>query len=326
MLNFIGRRLLGLIPLFFGITLISFAIIHLAPGSPVAMQTALNPKMAQARERLEKLYGLDKPLHVQYIAWLGRFAKADFGESFMDGQPVTKRILERLPVTLTINITSLVIIFLGAMGLGVLAAVNEGRLTDHALTAVFFLLFALPGFWLALLAMTFFGIHLGWLPISGLASIEFDRMSRWAQVLDVAHHLLLPVAILSFVSMMALARYMRAQMIGVLHQDYIRTARAKGLPERRVLFGHAMKNAMLPIITILGLSLPDLIGGSVIIESIFAIPGMGRLFYDAVMSRDYPIIMGMLVVGAILTLLGNLLADVMYAYADPRIRIGGQQA
>ncbi|MFA5142664.1 MAG: ABC transporter permease [Candidatus Omnitrophota bacterium] len=324
MLRYIAKRLIGLVPVFFGITLISFFVIHLAPGKPTDVDTSLNPKVSyEARMRLEKLYGFDKPIHVQYLNWLKAFVFFDFGSSFVDGRPVAEKIAERIPVTLLINISSMILMLSIGIPLGILSAVKRGSLLDRTTTIVTFIGFSVPEFWLALLLMSFFAITLGWLPISGIKSLDFEYYSLAGKILDVARHLVLPVAIAAFGSLAGISRYTRSAMIGVIHQDYIRSARAKGLSERIVIYRHALKNAMLPVITILGLSVPGLIGGSVIFESIFAIPGMGRLFYESVMARDYSTIMGILSIGAILTLLGNFLADIAYSYADPRIRVTG---
>ncbi len=326
MLKYILRRLILLIPLLIGISLITFLVMHLAPGKPTDIQTQLNQKVSlQVRERLEKLYGLDKPLMVQYYEWIKRLSRLDFGESFVDGRPVRAKIAERIPITITINILSMLIILSLAIPIGIFSAVKENTLFDKGMTVFVFIGFAMPTFWLALLLMKWFGVTLQWLPVSGIRSICFEDMSFFAKLLDYAKHLFLPVMISAFTGLAGLSRYMRTNMIQVLHQDYIRSAYAKGLPEKRIYFRHALKNALLPVITILGLSIPGLIGGSVIAESIFAIPGMGKLFYDAVMSRDYPVIMGILVIGAFLTLMGNLLADVLYSVADPRIRESGDK-
>lgn len=321
MLTYFARRLILLIPLLIGISLISFLVIHLAPGKPTDIQLQLNQKVSlQVRQRLEKLYGLDKPLLVQYANWLGRLLRLDFGSSFVDGRPVLEKIGERIPITLTINILSLLIIVLIAIPLGVLSAVYEKSFFDQAMTIFVFIGFSMPTFWLALLLMKLFGVSLHWLPISGIRSLGFEYLSFWGKFVDYARHLFLPVFISAFTGLAGLSRYMRTNMIQALSQDYIRTAKAKGLSNLRIHFHHALKNAVLPVITILGLSIPGLIGGSVIAESVFAIPGMGRLFYEAVMARDYPVIMGILVIGAFLTLVGNLLADLSYSVADPRIR------
>ena len=308
--------------LLIGITLISFLVIHLAPGSPIDVATDLNPKAtAEVKARMRAIYGLDQPLHVQYWHWLRRLSVLDFGNSFsQDGRRVADKILERLPITIFINIASLVLIFLIAVPIGVLSATYQHSLFDKATTVFVFVGFAVPHFWLALLLMILFGVHLGWLPISGLKSLNYEYLPVSVQVWDRISHLILPIFISAFGGLAGLSRYMRSNMLEVIRQDYITTAKAKGLSPRKVIFKHALRNALLPVITILGLSIPGLIGGSVIFETIFAIPGMGQLFYASVMARDYPVIMGILVIGAVLTLVGNLIADLSYALADPRIR------
>jgi peptide/nickel transport system permease protein len=324
MLNYIAKRMLMLIPLLLGITLISFVVIHLAPGEPTDLQTQLNPQAGpELQDRLRVEYNLDEPLYVQYGQWLGRLVQLDFGESFAsDRRPVLDKVLERLPVTILLNLLSIVFILLIALPLGVLSAVKRNSTFDRMTTVFVFTGFAMPSFWLALLLMDWFGVRLGWLPVSGLKSLGYDYLSWGGQLLDRIQHLILPVFISTLGGLAGFSRYMRSNMLEVIRQDYILTARAKGLSETVVIYKHALRNALLPVITILGLSVPGLIGGSVIFETIFAIPGMGKLFYDGVMMRDYPLIMGILVIGAILTLLGNLLADVCYALADPRIRNG----
>ncbi|MBP7340814.1 MAG: ABC transporter permease [Smithellaceae bacterium] len=323
MTRYLIKRILFMIPLLLGITVICFAVMHLAPGKPTDLQTQMNPKAsAEMKERLLSLYELDKPLHVQYVSWLKKLTRGDLGTSFSsDHRPVADKILERLPITILINLLSLLIIIAVAVPIGVLSAVYQDSLFDKVTAVVVFVGFAVPTFWLALLLMIFFGIQLGWLPISGLRSLNYEYLSTWGQLVDLAGHLVLPVFISAFGGLAGLSRYMRANMLEVIRQDYILTARAKGLSERQVIYKHALRNALLPAITILGLSIPGLIGGSVIFETIFAIPGMGQLFYMSVMARDYPTVMGILLIGAVLTLLGNLIADVSYAVADPRIRI-----
>lgn len=324
MVNYLIKRILMLIPLLLGITLITFTVIHLAPGEPVEMQTAMSPKVsAQSRARLREFYGLDKPLHVQYAKWLGNLSRLDFGRSFApDNRPVLDKIKERIPITISLNVIALILEFGLALPIGILAAVHRDTLLDRAISFFVFVGFAVPTFWLALLCMYFFGVKLSWLPISGIHSLGSEQLPFFGRVLDLAKHLVLPIAIATFGSLAGLSRYMRSTMIEVLSQDYITTARAKGVKERVVIYRHALKNALLPVITLLGFSLPALIGGSVIFETIFSIPGMGQLFYQGVMARDYPLVMGILVIGACLTLIGNLLADVSYALADPRIRHG----
>jgi peptide/nickel transport system permease protein len=344
MFSYLIKRFLEMIPTLFGITLISFAILHLAPGKPTDVLTEMNPKITpEARERLEKLYGLDKPLFIppadkpfdffnetQYGIWLKRIVKLDFGESFStDRRPVMQKIWDtnvplldrRLFITFMINVLSMVLIFIIAIPIGISSATHQYSLFDKITTVFVFVGFATPSFWLALLLMILFGVILGWLPISGLKSMNFESLSILGKTWDLTQHLILPVFVSAFGGLAGLSRFMRSSMLEVIRQDYITTARAKGLSESKVIYKHAMKNAVLPIITILGLSVPGLIGGSVIFENIFGIPGMGQLFFMSVMTRDYPLVMGILTIGAILTLVGNLLADIGYMLADPRIRV-----
>jgi peptide/nickel transport system permease protein len=319
-----------MIPTLLGITILSFLIIHLAPGKPTDVLTEMNPKITpEARERLEKYYGLDKPVYTQYGLWLKRIVKFDFGESFStDRRPVIEKIWDtkqplmerRLFITFVINALSMLLIFLIAIPIGVFSATHQGSFSDKVTTVTVFVGFATPGFWLALLLMMLFGIHLGWLPISGLKSMDYNTLSVFGKIWDRAEHLILPVFISSFGGLAGLSRFMRGSMLEVIRQDYITVARAKGLHENTVVYRHALRNALLPIITLLGLAVPGLIGGSVIFENIFGIPGMGQLFYMSVMTRDYPLVMGILTIGAFLTLLGNLLADIGYMLTDPRIR------
>lgn len=318
------KKILWMLVVFLGITIVSFIVIHLAPGSPTDLQTTLNPMAGETtRQRLEALYGINRPLYVQYIDWLSQIVRFDFGISMSaDARPVTVKIFERLPLTVFMNILSLAISLLIAIPLGVLSAWKQDSLFDKVTTIFVFLGFAMPGFWLALLLMLWLGLEHQWFPISGITSLDFSSLSLWGKIKDVASHLVLPTIVMTVGSIAGISRFMRASMLEVLRQDYILTARAKGLSTWKVIFRHALRNALLPVITLLGLSVPGLIGGSVIIESIFALPGLGQLFYTAVMARDYPLIMGNLVLGAILTLSGNLLADFFYKIADPRIRQG----
>ncbi len=306
-----------------GITLVSFFVIHLAPGTPGASNQGLNSQLdSQAKEKLEKLYGLDRPIMAQYGRWLSRIARLDFGQSLADGEKVADKISKAVPVTLLISLLSLGLIFGIGVPLGVLGATHRGRLLDRLLSVGIFAGISMPTFWLALVLISFFGVSWRLLPVSGLHSLFFEERSFVWRWLDLAKHLILPVCINAVASLAMLSRLTRANMIQILNENYIRTARAKGLSERKVVYQHALKNAMLPVITIMGLSLPGIFGGSVIVETIFSIPGMGRLFFSSVFGRDYPVIMAILVLGAFLTLLGNWLADVVYAQSDPRIRSG----
>jgi peptide/nickel transport system permease protein len=275
---------------------------------------------------LKEMYGLDKPLPVQYWNWLGRLVRLDFGRSFTpDGRPVLDKIGERLPVTLLLNLIEMIIILAVAVPIGILSATRQHSLFDKVTTVLVFVGFATPDFWLALLLMILFGVQLGWLPISGLRSLNWEYLGFWPQQWDFFSHLLLPIVVATFGGLAGFSRYMRQSMLEVIRQDYIQSARAKGLAEGVVIGKHALRNAMLPIVTILGLSLPGLIGGSVIVESVFAIPGMGQLMVQSVFQRDYPVIMANLVIVSVLTLLANLVADLSYGLVDPRIRLAGRR-
>ena len=325
MARYLIQRLLHLIPLFFGITLLCFVVIRLTPGDPTAVGADLNPKISiEARKRIIEFYGLNDPLPVQYGRWLGKLVRLDFGRSISDNRPVVEKIAERIPITLAINVISLILILGLAIPIGVLAAARRGGGFDQATTAFVFIGFSTPEFWLALVLMRWLCVQWQWLPVSGIASLGAEQWPWWQQLVDTGRHLILPIGIATFGGLAGLTRYVRGSMVDVLQQDYIRTARAKGLPESAVLLRHALRNALLPVITILGLSVPGLLGGSVIFETIFAIPGLGRLYYDAVMARDLMTVMGLLTISALLTLLGNLLADLGYALADPRIRVEGR--
>jgi peptide/nickel transport system permease protein len=322
MLKYTLARLLMMVPAFIGITVVSFLVMHLAPGDPTAKLTDLNPKAsATYRERLRELYGLDKPIYVQYLNWVGGLVRLDLGRSFaLDRRLVLDKITERLPVTLAMNLVSMAIILLVSLPLGLVAAVRAGGAFDKATTVIVFICFAAPSFWLALLSMQLFGLKLHWLPISGLTSLNYQELSSFDRFLDLSRHLALPILISSLTSLASISRYLRSNMLEIIRQDFLTTARAKGLSERVVFWKHAFRNALIPVITILGLSVPGLVAGSVIMETTFAIPGLGLLFYEATIMFDYPVVMGALVMGAVLTLLGNLLADLGYALADPRIR------
>ncbi len=329
--RYIINRFLHMIPVLFGVTVLSFFLIHLAPGKPTDIMTEMNPKMTpEARERLERYYGLDKPVIVQYGHWLRRIVLFDFGTSFSrDARPVIDKIWDpeqhpldrRLTVTLMINMCAMLLILLIAVPVGVYAAIRPYSLFDRVSTVLVFIGFATPAFWLALLCMILFGIKLDILPISGLTSIDYDSLGPLRQFLDRTRHLVLPVFISAFGGIAGISRYMRSSMLDAVKNDYVTTARAKGISEQSVIFKHTLRNALLPIITILGLSIPGLISGSIIFEQIFGIPGMGQLSYMSIMTRDYPVVMGLLVISCLLTLIGNMLADLCYAFADPRIRV-----
>lgn len=310
-----------MVPILFGISVMTFGVTQLAPGDPSDMAAQLNPKMsAEAKLKLREIYGLDRPILERYARWASAAARFDFGRSFRDGQPVMEKIAERIPVTLAINLTALLLTVALAVGIGVLGAAFSGRWQDQVLTFFAFVAFAMPTFVLAIAAMAFFGVHLHWFPVSGVTSLDFELMSGWEKALDVAWHLTLPVLVSVLAHFSGLARFMRSGMAEVLRQDYMKTAWSKGLPARTVFFRHGLRNALLPLITILGMSVPGVLGGSVILETVFSIPGMGKLMMEAVMARDMPVYMAVFTLSALLTLIGNLIADLAYRWADPRIR------
>ena len=322
MLNYILRRVALTIPMLIGITFVTYLVIFLAPGGPAAgIMADLNPKISpEYKQKLIKEYNFDKPFFVQYGLWVKKIIRLDFGESRKGNEPVIKKIFQRLPKTLLLTGLSLILAFVLAIPIGILSALKQNTWVDRALTVFVFLGFSLPTYWVALLLMIFFEIQLGWFPITGLQSILADDLTLFGRVLDVLRHLALPLIVTGLTGLASLSRYMRNGMLEVVRQDYIRTARAKGLPESRVIFVHALRNTLIPLVTILGFSLPDLISAGIIFETIFSYPGLGRLAYEAVMTRDIFLIMGTVTFSALLTLIGNLIADISYAYVDPRIR------
>ena len=336
MLKYLVKRVLWMIPLLIGISLISFFIMHLAPGDITNNEAAFNPKASEeSRQKLRELYNLDKPVIVQYGLWMKRMVKLDFGNSFAshqkpvfwqttdkDGNVTKGMIQEALPITLLINVLGLIITLSLAIPLGILAARKYQGWQDKSITLFNFIGFSIPSFWLSLLLMYWLGVANNWLPISGLHSLNYESFDTWGKLKDSISHLFLPVVIPSVTGLAGITLFVKNGMLDVFQQDYITTARAKGLDEHKVVYTHALRNALLPLITIIGLSIPGLIGGSVIAETIFAIPGMGKLFFDSVTSRDFPVIMGVLTIGSALTLIGNLIADLAYAWADPRVRRG----
>ncbi|MEO1956669.1 MAG: ABC transporter permease [Methylophilaceae bacterium] len=336
MLKYTIKRVLWMMPMLISISLISFFIMHLAPGDIANNEASFNPEASEeSRQKLRELYNLDKPIIVQYRLWLKRMAQLDFGNSFAnhqkpvflgktneDGNYTKGMIQEALPITLMINLLGLAISLTLAIPLGILAARKYQQWQDKSITLFNFIGFSIPGFWLSLLLMYWLGVVNNWLPISGLHSLNYDGLGTWDKIADSVSHLVMPVIIPSITGLASIALFVKNGMLDVLNQDYITTARAKGVSEHNVVYTHALRNALLPLITIIGLSIPGLIGGSVISETIFAIPGMGKLFYDAVLMRDFPVVMGVLTIGSALTLLGNLLADITYAWADPRVRRG----
>jgi len=326
MLSFLGRRLLGAIPLVLGILTLIFFIMHLAPGDPTTRYSdpSISPEVI---EQMRVNLGLDQPLPIQYFRWMTSFLRGDFGYSFGQMRPIAQILPEVLWNTLQLTLVSLVIIFGLGMLIGVYQAVRQYSMGDNVLTFVALFFYSMPAFWFALMLILIFALRASqgdWaiqFPASQMTSLDYNLMSTGEKIRDRIMHLILPATALGVGSAAGVARYMRGSMLEVIRQDYIRTARAKGLSEGRVVFHHALRNALLPIITLMGLTLPYLFGGSVLVETIFAWPGMGRLIVDAVFQRDYPLVMAASFVITVMVILGNLIADALYAVADPRIRV-----
>jgi peptide/nickel transport system permease protein len=297
------------------VSIIGFGVLHLAPGGPLA-QFALVPGMSQADiARIAHQMGLDRPLPLQYWEWFSRLLTGDWGRSYRDSQPVLAVIGSHLGATLELMVAATLIAVLLGTWIGVMGAIRRYSFFDYLATIGAMVALSIPTFWFGLITIYLFSVELGWLPAGSRYTVGD------ASFLDYLHHLIGPSLVLALVTIAIWSRYMRSSMLDVINQDYIRTARAKGLPERVVLVHHAIRNALLPMITIAGLQLPTLLSGALVTETVFTWPGMGRLFLDSLGYRDYPVVMGILVFSAILVLVGNLLADLLYAVADPRIRL-----
>ena len=304
-----------MVPLVLGISAVIFAVIQAAPGGPEGslLETGrfIDPQVIESyRQRL----GVDQPLHVQYFKWLSAALTGDLGVSFSTTRPVAEMIGERLPATLELMATSFVLAAILAVGVGIVSAVRQHTLIDYLTTGASFVGIAMPVFWFALILQLIFSVKLGWLPVAGTETV--GATSMW----DHLQHLILPAAVLSFRNIAGWSRYLRASLVGALRSDYVRTARAKGLPERAVVGVHALRNALIPLVSIMALNLADLFSGAVITETIFAWPGIGRLFVQAMFARDYPLLMGILLMGSVMVVFFNLVADIAYGILDPRIR------
>lgn len=332
---YLFKRILLIFPTLFGIIVITFVMIRLTPGDPAElrlgnMEQGLNADQSSLTviEETRKLYGLDKPIHLQFVLWLKRVVTFDFGQSFKDKKPVLKKIGEALPITLTLNIITIFLIYLISIPWGVASALNPTGWLDRISALILFVLYSLPSFWVALILITFVsgGDYLDLFPIAGMMSDGAETLSFWNRVGNIAWHLVLPIICLTYGGFSFLTRFSRVTMLEVIHQDYMRTARAKGLSEWKVILKHGLRNALIPLLTLMGTLLPALLGGSVIIEQIFAIPGMGRLGFESVLSRDYPVIMALALISAFLTLVSLLLSDLLYRVVDPRIRFEGEDS
>jgi peptide/nickel transport system permease protein len=324
MTKFLIRRLIQSIPVFVGVTLISFALIHAVPGGPTA-RLELDPDIKpEDIARIKANMGLDKPIWMQYLMWIGLvpnnqgeyngLLQGDFGVSYIDQTSVSKNIMDRLPNTLILSIASFVFSLAIALPAGIWSAINQHSWFDSIATVLSTAGVSIPAFWFGLIAILIFSVKLRWLPSGGMYTLGQEK-----SLIDSLKHLIMPVAMLSILNVSGWNRFVRASILEVVNQDYVRTARAKGLAERWVTLRHILRNALIPVATLVGLAIPGLIGGSLITETVFGWPGMGRLAFHAATKRDYPIIMGTVVVGSVMVIIGNMVADIAYSFLDPRI-------
>ena len=326
MLRYLVRRVLLAIPLIFGIVTLLFFVINLAPGDPT--QLFLRPGMrAEVIAQMRANFGLDQPLPIRYVKWLASLLQGDLGYSFSHSRPVASVIADMLPNTLMLSGAALLLAFAIGILIGIVQAVRQYSLADQGLSVLALFFYSMPSFWLALMLILTFALFARnvwewpiYLPPSGTRSIDYAALGGFAKVLDRLRYMVLPVTSLALVVAAGIARYTRGSMLEVVRQDYVRTARAKGLPERTVVFKHALRNALIPVITLLGLYLPVLFSGTVFIEYVFAWPGMGNTIVGAITTRDYPVVMATSLIFACMVVAGNLIADVLYAVVDPRIR------
>ena len=327
MIHYLIRRLLfGLVTLLL-ITFLVYGLIRSMPGDPLLVQLeSAGPDKRPSLEdieRMRKIFGLDKPWYQAYFQWVGRIAQGDMGRSLSRNSPVARIIRERIGPTLLLSISSLLLTYLLAIPLGLLSTVRSGRLDERAFSTALYMLYSLPSFVAALFLQILFAIKLQgtlWeLPLFAMKSQGFDQLSTLGQAWDIFRHALLPVVCYTYGSLAYYSRFIKANMQEVIRQDYIRTARAKGVGPSRVIMHHAFRNTLIPLVTLIGLTLPALLSGSIILEQIFSWPGMGRLFFESIRERDYPTLMGLVLMFSVLTLIGQLLADILYAVVDPRV-------
>ena len=323
MVNYLVRRsLLGLLTLWL-ITFVVFGLIRSMPGTPLTVGLGeMDPSRKVSPEdieRMKKTYGLDKPWPEAYVIWMGNLARLDLGRSFSRKQPVTTLIAERIGPTLLLSLNSLVLTYLISVPLGLAATARSGKLDERVGSTALYMLYSLPSFVAALFLQLIFAVKLGWLPLFGMTSDDYAQLSTLGKVGDLARHALLPIVCETYASLAYYSRFVKSNLEEVVRQDYIRTARAKGVPPRRILVHHALRNTLIPLVTLIGLTLPALLSGAVILEQIFSWPGMGRLLFESIRERDYPTIMGLTLMFSMLTLVGQLAADVAYSLVDPRV-------
>jgi peptide/nickel transport system permease protein len=324
MTTYLGRRLLYAVLTFFGITIATFALIHSVPGDPITFymgRAGLNSLTPETVAALRREFHLDQPLAVQYVYWVRGAVTFDFGNSVIDRRPVRELILEKLPATFQLNFVAFILAAAIGVPIGLWSASRSGRLSERASAVGFFLLYSLPSFWVALMLIQIFSVRLGVLPLFGMNSDQYQELSRDGRFFDRVSHLILPVVTLAYGQLAIFARFSKSAVTEVIRQDFITAARAKGAGNLAILWNHAFRNALIPMITLLGLTVPYLMSGSVIVEQIFQWDGVGLLYYDAILARDYPVIMALTVVTAVATLLASVVADVLYGLADPRVRV-----
>ncbi|HSY50642.1 MAG TPA: ABC transporter permease [Thermoanaerobaculia bacterium] len=324
MLTYVVRRLLYGVLTFFGITIAIFVLVHSVPGDPISFYIGTHGAQSLSRPVLDEIrhaHHLDESLIRQYGWWLRGIMTLDFGNSFIDHQPVTERIAEKLPNTFILNVIAFLVAALIGVPLGLWSAARSGQPIERASAVTSFLLYSLPSFWVALLLMQLFSVRLNVLPLFGMTSDDYLDLGATMKLVDRAKHLILPVVTLAYAQLAVFARFSKSALTEVIRQDYITTARAKGATSGAVLWHHAFRNALIPLITLFGLTLPYLISGTVIVEQIFQWDGIGRLYFDAILARDYPTVLGLSVATAVATLFASLFTDLLYAAADPRIRL-----
>ena len=327
MTAYIARRLFYAVITFLGITVVTFTLIHAVPGDPIDFLASKSMKTIRSPAQIAVLrheYHLDEPLPVQFLYWFKGVVTLDFGRSFVDRRLVVDRIIEKMPRTFVLNSIAFLLAALIGLPVGLWSATRHGRLLERGSSVFFFLLYSLPTFWVALLLMEYFAVRLNVFPLFGMTSDGYATMTPAQQFADRARHFVLPVITLCYGEIAILSRFTKSALTEVIRQDFITTARAKGAGEKTVLLVHAFRNALIPLVTLLGLIVPSLISGSVIVETMFQWDGVGRLYFDAIFARDYPTVLALTVATAVVTLLASLAADILYAIADPRIRIGAK--
>lgn len=323
--RYLIRRLVYAILTFFGITIATFTLVHSVPGDPITFYIARAGAHSIPPEILEAIrreHHLDQPLPMQYLHWVRRVVSLDFGRSIVERRDVREMIFEKLPNTLQLNAAAFLLAALVGIPIGLWSAARSGRPIERASAVLFFLLYSLPSFWVALLLMQFFSVRMDVFPLFGMTSDHYYELGTAARIADRMQHMVLPVLTLTYAQLAIFARFSKSALTEVIHADFITAARARGAGEVAVMWRHAFRNALIPLITLLGLTIPYLISGSVIVEQIFQWDGVGLLYYDAILTRDYPVVMGLTVATAIVTLLASVLADILYALADPRVRLG----